>query len=50
MNNILPLKAASPLMSTLLSMPVALRWLRRSVTILLVFANLALTLWATVAR
>jgi len=50
MNNIVPLKAASPLMPTLLLTPVALRWLRRSITILLVFANLALTLWATAAR
>ena len=50
MNNILPLKATSPLIPTLPSMPVALRWLRRSVTILLVFAHLAITLWANAAR
>jgi len=50
MNNIEPLKVASPLMPTLLSMPVALRWLRRSITIILVFANLVLTFWATAAR
>ena len=50
MNNILHLKAASLLSPTQLPLPVALRWLRRSITIVLVLANLALTLWATAAR
>jgi hypothetical protein len=50
MNNAVHLKASSLLIPIQTSLPVVLRWLRRSITLLLVLANLALTLWATAAR
>ena len=50
MNNLVPLKASSLLMPTLISVPDSLRWLRRAVTMVLIFANLAITLWATAVR
>ena len=49
MNNIVPLKASSLWMPTLISVPDSLRWLRRAVTMILILANLAITLWATAA-
>jgi hypothetical protein len=47
MNNIVTIKASSLSISTPISLPNALRWLRRSIVIIAIAANLALTLWAT---
>ena len=50
MNNVIRLQASSLFTPTRISALVALRWLRRAVTMILILANLAITLWATAAR
>jgi hypothetical protein len=50
MNNVLPIKASSMSIPTVISLPDSLRWLRRAVTILLILSNLAITIWASVPR
>jgi len=50
MNNIVHINPSLTFIPTQVSLPSALRWLRRGITIALVLANLAITLWATAAR
>jgi hypothetical protein len=50
MNNVVHLKASSMFLPTRISVPVSLRLLRRAMTMILILANLAITLWATAAR
>jgi hypothetical protein len=47
MNNIAHINQSSRFMLNQVSLPVALRWLRRVIAVALVVANLAITLWAT---
>ena len=51
MNNVLHINATSSIsIPTIISLSDSLRWLRRTLTILLVLANLALTIWANAPR
>lgn len=50
MNNVVHIKASSMLLPTLMSLPASLRWLRRTMTILLILSNLAITIWANAPR
>ncbi len=50
MNNVLHIKASSMFLPTVISLPDSLRWLRRSLTILLILSNLAITIWANAPR
>ena len=50
MNNVLHIKASSIFLPTVISLPDSLRWLRRTLTILLIVSNLAITIWANALR
>jgi hypothetical protein len=50
MNNVLHIKASSMFLPNQISLPASLRWLRRTLTILLILSNLAITIWANTSR
>ena len=50
MHNLAHIRATSFSTATTTSMTDSLRWLRRTTTVLLIFANLVLTLWANALR
>ena len=50
MNNAVHLKASSLSIPTAISVSVSLRWLRRGMTLILLLANLAITMWANAPR
>ena len=50
MNNVLHIKASSLSISAVTSLPDSLRWLRRTLTILLIVSNLAITIWANTSH
>jgi len=50
MNNLVHRKLSSLLMPTGNSVPGALRWLRRVMTLILILANFAVIMWANLPR
>jgi hypothetical protein len=45
MNNAVHLKAPSRFITTPISLPVSLRWLRRAMTLILIVSNFAIAMW-----
>ena len=46
MNNVVRLQVSSLLIPGLISWPASLRWLRRTMTLILILANFAIVLWS----